>query len=34
MVGSAGLRVNGSLTIPDAELSWRFSRSSGPAVRA
>ncbi|WP_248616709.1 alternative ribosome rescue aminoacyl-tRNA hydrolase ArfB [Paraoerskovia marina] len=30
MVGSAGLRVNGSLTIPDAELSWRFSRSSGP----
>lgn len=25
-----GLRVSGSLTIPEAELSWRFSRSSGP----
>ncbi|SEE88123.1 alternative ribosome rescue aminoacyl-tRNA hydrolase ArfB [Ruania alba] len=29
MAGS-GLRVNGSLTIPDGELAWRFSRSSGP----
>lgn len=25
-----GLRVNAALTIPDSELSWRFSRSSGP----
>lgn len=25
-----GLRVSSSLTIPEAELSWRFSRSSGP----
>ncbi|WP_165064231.1 alternative ribosome rescue aminoacyl-tRNA hydrolase ArfB [Marisediminicola senii] len=25
-----GLRVTASLTIPHAELSWRFSRSSGP----
>ncbi|MDZ8172231.1 alternative ribosome rescue aminoacyl-tRNA hydrolase ArfB [Microbacterium xanthum] len=25
-----GLRVNGRLTIPEAELKWRFSRSSGP----
>ncbi|MCM3779840.1 alternative ribosome rescue aminoacyl-tRNA hydrolase ArfB [Microbacterium hydrocarbonoxydans] len=25
-----GLRVSSGLTIPDAELSWRFSRSSGP----
>ena len=25
-----GLRVSAGLTIPDAELSWRFSRSSGP----
>jgi ribosome-associated protein len=25
-----GLRVAASLTIPDAELIWRFSRSSGP----
>ncbi|MFJ4222836.1 alternative ribosome rescue aminoacyl-tRNA hydrolase ArfB [Microbacterium sp. NPDC089695] len=25
-----GLRVSGALTIPEAELSWRFSRSSGP----
>ena len=25
-----GLRVSASLTIPEAELSWRFSRSSGP----
>ena len=24
------LRVSGSLRIPDAELSWRFSRSGGP----
>ena len=24
------LRVNGSLLIPEAELQWRFSRSSGP----
>jgi ribosome-associated protein len=27
---SAPLRVRGSVVIPDAELSWRFSRSSGP----
>lgn len=25
-----GLRVNSALTIPEAELRWRFSRSSGP----
>lgn len=25
-----GLRVSGALTIPESELSWRFSRSSGP----
>ncbi len=25
-----GLRVSAALTIPEAELSWRFSRSSGP----
>lgn len=25
-----GLRVPGGLTIPEAELAWRFSRSSGP----
>ncbi|SFR66960.1 ribosome-associated protein [Agromyces sp. CF514] len=25
-----GLRVNAGLTIPESELSWRFSRSSGP----
>lgn len=25
-----GLRVDAALTIPEAELSWRFSRSSGP----
>lgn len=25
-----GLRVDGGLVIPEAELSWRFSRSSGP----
>lgn len=25
-----GLRVGGILTIPEGELSWRFSRSSGP----
>lgn len=25
-----GLRVNSAITIPDSELSWRFSRSSGP----
>lgn len=25
-----GLRVNSALTIPESELSWRFSRSSGP----
>lgn len=27
---SAGLRVTPALVIPDAELQWRFSRSSGP----
>ena len=26
----AGLRVTEGVTIPEAELSWRFSRSSGP----
>lgn len=25
-----GLRVSATLTIPESELSWRFSRSSGP----
>jgi Protein chain release factor B len=25
-----GLQVNSGLTIPESELSWRFSRSSGP----
>lgn len=25
-----GLRVDAALTIPESELSWRFSRSSGP----
>ena len=25
-----GLRVDAGLTIPESELSWRFSRSSGP----
>ena len=25
-----GLRVSAGLTLPEAELSWRFSRSSGP----
>ena len=25
-----GLRISSGLTIPEAELSWRFSRSSGP----
>lgn len=25
-----GLRVSSGLTIPESELSWRFSRSSGP----
>lgn len=25
-----GLRVNAQVTIPESELSWRFSRSSGP----
>ncbi|WP_435746948.1 alternative ribosome rescue aminoacyl-tRNA hydrolase ArfB [Microbacterium sp. PMB16] len=25
-----GLRINSGTTIPEAELSWRFSRSSGP----
>jgi len=25
-----GLRVNSGITIPESELSWRFSRSSGP----
>src|SRR4051794_12142444 len=27
---SGPIRVRGSVVIPDAELSWRFSRSSGP----
>ena len=27
---SASVRVRGSVVIPDAELGWRFSRSSGP----
>lgn len=26
----SGLRVSAGLTIPESELSWRFSRSSGP----
>jgi ribosome-associated protein len=31
LVGMPGpLRVRGSVVIPEAELSWRFSRSSGP----
>jgi ribosome-associated protein len=31
MAGMPGpLRVNGSLVIPEHELQWRFSRSSGP----
>ncbi|MET0734234.1 MAG: peptide chain release factor-like protein, partial [Microbacterium sp.] len=25
-----GLRVDSRVTIPESELSWRFSRSSGP----
>lgn len=25
-----GLRITGGVTIPESELSWRFSRSSGP----
>jgi len=25
-----GLRINSHVTIPESELSWRFSRSSGP----
>ena len=25
-----GLRINSGITIPESELSWRFSRSSGP----
>lgn len=25
-----GLRVNSGITIPESELTWRFSRSSGP----
>ena len=25
-----GLRIDSTLTIPESELSWRFSRSSGP----
>ena len=25
-----GLRIDSGLTIPESELSWRFSRSSGP----
>ncbi|MFF2487284.1 alternative ribosome rescue aminoacyl-tRNA hydrolase ArfB [Microbacterium sp. NPDC058062] len=25
-----GLRINARVTIPESELSWRFSRSSGP----
>ncbi|MFC9558543.1 alternative ribosome rescue aminoacyl-tRNA hydrolase ArfB [Agromyces sp. NPDC056965] len=29
-VNRPGLRVDAGLTIPDSELSWRFSRSSGP----
>ncbi|MBD8079525.1 alternative ribosome rescue aminoacyl-tRNA hydrolase ArfB [Cellulosimicrobium arenosum] len=29
-VARPGLRVSASLVVPDAELSWRFSRSSGP----
>ncbi len=27
---SPGLRIDSRLTIPESELSWRFSRSSGP----
>ncbi|MBD5785587.1 aminoacyl-tRNA hydrolase [Cellulosimicrobium terreum] len=29
-VARPGLRVTAQLVLPDAELSWRFSRSSGP----
>lgn len=29
-VHQPGLRIGSSLTIPESELSWRFSRSSGP----
>ncbi|UFU06942.1 alternative ribosome rescue aminoacyl-tRNA hydrolase ArfB [Ruania halotolerans] len=29
-MSQSGLRVSPSLTIPDGELTWRFSRSSGP----
>ena len=28
--GGTGLRVTSRLTIPEGELAWRFSRSSGP----
>jgi ribosome-associated protein len=28
--GSDGLRVRGSVVVPEADLVWRFSRSSGP----
>ncbi len=28
--GSVALHVRGSLAVPDVELQWRFSRSSGP----
>ncbi|TDE91465.1 aminoacyl-tRNA hydrolase [Occultella glacieicola] len=30
MASVAGLRVGPTLTVPESELSWRFSRSSGP----
>lgn len=30
MSETSGLRVNSALIIPEPELSWRFSRSSGP----
>jgi ribosome-associated protein len=30
MVGMDGLPVRGSVVIPESELRWRFSRSSGP----
>lgn len=30
MVAGEGLRVTPAITIPEAELQWRFSRSSGP----
>ena len=29
-IHSPGLRVTAGVTIPESELSWRFSRSSGP----